>query len=125
MSIITTQEEYPVLDNWLSAVNNNELENICELYHDNAVLIPIASDVIRRNAAEIKAYYSDLLQQDRMKINILNRSVVYENGHMVYVGNYVFNWYEGEELRTAKSRYSFVTDKGKILVHHSGYWPDI
>lgn len=122
VSIIITEQEHSILDSWVDCINNKEIDALCELYSNNAVLIPAASTSVKLNPGGIREYFLTALQKDELKANLLTCSVLFENGHKIYKGNYAFTWYEEGELCNAKAQYSFVIDNNKIIVHHSSLW---
>ena len=124
MSVIIPGVKHPVFDRWVSALNDHNVDAICNLYSDNAILIPAISNTIRHKRDDIRDYYEGFLSKEDLRAELANCHVCYENGHKIDTGNYLFTWNEGGEIVSAKARFSFLIDQEKIIVHHSSIWPE-
>lgn len=119
MSIIITEQEHSLLDNWVDSINKGDLDKLCTLYSPKAVLIPSTTNIVKQSPNDIRDYFATALQKEKLTANLLSCNTLYENGHQIYRGNYAFTWYEEGRLRSVKAQYSFVIDNEKIIVHHS------
>lgn len=124
MSIIIPDVNHTVFDRWMAAVNEHDVDALCKLYSSNAILIPAVSNDIKYTQADIYEYFTNLLDKQDLKVELLNCHVKYENGHKIDTGNYLFTWNEDGELVSTKVRFSLLIDEHRIVVHHSSFWPE-
>lgn len=117
-----------VIASWEECLNSANLNNLVDLYSQNAVLWGTFSKVIRNNSDLIREYFQELFKKRDLKVSFnasFNR--VYDDTHL-YSGTYKFS-YINKELIIINARYTFVVCKHsndiyKIVEHHSSVIPD-
>ena len=114
---------------WTKEVNGLKIENILDLYEDNAKLFPTFSPKIIKNKQEIRGYFEKLATYKNLFCEVHE---VYqdhlEGNHWKESGLYTFSWVEQNGEKVAyKARFIFVyTKKGnlyRILEHQSNRMP--
>lgn len=121
--MLIRNEKTSALEKWIYAINDRDLDKVCGLYYPNAVLIPVLSDKIRQHPDEIREYFSRLFALDNLYAELLDCKVTRDNNNIIYTGNYTYSWTEEGEKQIIKARFSFVTGKYRILIHHSSSLP--
>ena len=117
-----------IITSWENYLNNADLNNLINLYAEDAVLWGTFSNVIRDNLDLIREYFQELFKKRDLKVSFnasCNR--VYEDTHL-YSGTYKFSYID-QELIIINARYTFVVCKDrngkyKIVEHHSSVIPD-
>ena len=117
-----------IITSWEKYLNNADINNLINLYAEDAVLWGTFSNVIRDNLDLIREYFQELFKKRDLKVSFnasFNR--VYEDTHL-YSGTYKFSYID-EELIIINARYTFVVckdrnSKYKIVEHHSSVIPD-
>ena len=124
MNDVKNIDIHPVLREWLKAVEQRDADLISSLYAESAVLIPLMSNTIRNGNELIRDYFEQFFKKADLHVQFSSFGMMQKNGHEICSGNSMFSWLEGEERVHTKARYSYVIDNGKILIHHSSYWPE-
>lgn len=123
---MTSEPQVPVLDKWVKAVNASDIEAVMNTYAENAQMLPALTPKILHNKNEIKDFYQEIL--DHNKLEIIPRDVFTQkvDGFKVDSGHYEIHWLsdEGQE-DTRFFRFSFVIKDGKITTHHSSPDPEV
>lgn len=114
---------YPVLEKWVESINNRDSNQLSELYNSDSVLIPSLSSEVRTNRDQIMSYYGNLLQKDRLKIQLGQINLIKANGSKIENGDCTISWQEGGFENTYKTRFSVIIKNGKILAHHMSQTP--
>ena len=118
---------HQVIKQWEDCLNSGELENIVNLYADDAVLWGTFSKIIRDKSDLIQEYFKGLFQKQELQVNFGTiHSRVYEDTH-IFSGMYEFS-YMDEKLISHPARFTFVICKNEsgnfeIVEHHSSLIP--
>jgi MFS superfamily sulfate permease-like transporter len=116
-------QNYPVVKAWMENINTNSIENILNLYDENAVLLPTLSDEIRDTQTKIKDYFQHFFSRENLSVQMEN-CIVKDFGELhLNMGVYQFSWQENFEPQTVRARFTFATKNGKIIEHHSSLMP--
>lgn len=113
----------PILDKWVSAVNNHDINNLMKLYADDVMMIPAFSTRIRKNKDQVKDLYRDLFEKNDLNVvpyQVFSRKI---DGLKVDSGQYKINWKSQGFEEQNDLRFSFVIKDGKIVSHHSSLDP--
>lgn len=113
----------PVLDKWVNAINNHDINALMHVYSDEAMMIPAFSTRIRRNKDQIKDLYRDLFEKNDLKVIPYQVSTQKIDGLKVDSGQYKIKWRSGGFEENNDLRFSFVIKEGKIISHHSSLEP--
>ena len=116
---ILSEPVIPVLNKWLRAMNNHDLDALMKLYHTDSLMIPIFSEKIRTNIDEIKEGYQNLLEKEDVHVELQEVQTQKTGGIKIDSGKYIIQWSEKGFLRQFEARFSFVIKNGKILANHS------
>jgi hypothetical protein len=118
-----------ILEVWLQAVNNGEIENILALYNENAVLIPTFSNRILNNPVKIRNYFEQLKTRDKLSVSLHEKLVnVQKITENIYTLSGIYCWHFAidDELLSFEARFSYVIDlslTSPIIHHHSSQIP--
>jgi hypothetical protein len=122
-------EPSTIIDQWVQAVNNRNLDEILGFYAENAILIPTFSDKVSNSKEKIKKYFENLLEKKNLAVQIhptaLKEQTI-QNGMSVLSGIYRWQFEVEEEVISYEARFSFVIDCNSgnpILHHHSSQIP--
>ncbi|MFY0653284.1 MAG: DUF4440 domain-containing protein [Cyclobacteriaceae bacterium] len=113
----------PVLDKWVKAVNNHDINLLMQVYSDDAMMIPAFSTRIRTNKDQIKDLFRDLFEKNDLKVVPYQVSTQKIDGLKVDSGQYKIKWKSGGFEENNDLRFSFVIKDGKIISHHSSIEP--
>ncbi|MCP4456942.1 MAG: DUF4440 domain-containing protein [Cytophagales bacterium] len=113
----------PVLDKWVKAVNNHDINLLMQIYSDDAMMIPAFSTRIRRNKYQIKDLFRDLFEKNDLKLVPYQVSTQKIDGLKVDSGQFKIKWKSGGFEESNDLRFSFVIKGGKIISHHSSIEP--
>ncbi|MEP1033536.1 SulP family inorganic anion transporter [Ekhidna sp.] len=113
----------PVLNKWVRAVNDHDIDTLMDLYADNAMMIPAFSSKIRKSKGEVQGLYHDLFEKDDVKVVPVDIVTQRINGLKVDSGVYELIWKSGGFEKRNKLRFSFVIQDQKITSHHSSIEP--
>ena len=109
---------------WVEKIRNNNVGEIVELYHDDALLLGTFSD-IERNGKELISNYFENLMRSKIDVEIITQHEHKTDSMIVSSGFYNFI----VDDNTIKARFSFVFIKTKgswkILSHHSSELPKV
>lgn len=118
-----------ILEQWMQAVNNGDVELLLSLYDSQAVLIPTFSNRILKTQEEHRNYFERLGSRDELSIALHEKTVFVQNlNNDVYVLSGIYNWrfaVDGE-LLNFEARFCYVIDmlrQNPILHHHSSQIP--
>lgn len=124
---MNTPEE--ILNIWMKAVNNGDLDTLMGLYHENAILIPTFSNRILNTRAKILDYFEKLSKREELCVALHEKTVsVHEITSSVFAmsGIYCWRFEVDEEMLSFEARFSFVLDLNSsqpIVQHHSSQIP--
>ncbi len=113
----------PVLDKWVKAVNNHDINLLMQVYSDDAMMIPAFSTRIRRNKDQIKDLFRDLFEKNDLRVVPYQVGTQKVDGLKVDSGQYKIKWKSGGFEESNDLRFSFVIKEGKIISHHSSLEP--
>ena len=110
--------------NWVEKIKTNNVGEIVELYHDDALLLGTFSDIERHGKELIFDYFENLLKS---KIDV---EIITEHEHKtesIIVSSGFYNFKVDEKKIKARFSFVFVKTKGswKILSHHSSELPKV
>ena len=118
-----------ILNQWLQAVNQADVEKLVSLYDKNAILIPTFSNKILNTPEKIRDYFERIGNREELSITLhektLNEQLL---GDTLYALSGIYNWrfkVDGEMLNF-EARFSYVIDVSKpspIIHHHSSQVP--
>ncbi len=113
---------------WKKALESGNPDNVCNLYHKDAVLWGTLSPSIRPTPEKIKEYFMGFATRKGLKVVFNDAIIRIFNEIAVNSGSYTFSWIEGDEIISIPARYSFVykneKDKWHIVDHHSSKVPE-
>ncbi|WP_447528386.1 MULTISPECIES: nuclear transport factor 2 family protein [unclassified Vreelandella] len=120
---------HDVLNEWMQAINDADVEALLALYDDNAVLIPTFSNRIANNSEKHRDYFERLGARPGLSITLHEKTlIIQEMSETLCSLTGLYNWrFEVEgELLNFEARFSYVVDLSKeapILHHHSSQIP--
>lgn len=118
-----------VLNEWMQAINNADVEALLALYDEKAVLIPTFSNRISDTREKHRDYFERLGSRPGLSITLHEKTViVQELSESLAALTGLYNWrFEVDgELLNFEARFSYVVDlakKSPILHHHSSQIP--
>lgn len=118
-----------VLEQWMQAVNNGDVEGLLGLYDSQAVLIPTFSNRLLNAPDKLREYFEKLGSREELSIALHEKTlIVQELKNPIFSLSGIYNWrfiVDGE-LLNFEARFSYVIDLSKpspILHHHSSQIP--
>lgn len=118
-----------VLEKWMQAVNNGDVESLLGLYDSKAVLIPTFSNRLLNAPDKLREYFEKLGSREELSIALHEKTlIVQELKNPIFSLSGIYNWrfiVDGE-LLNFEARFSYVIDLSKpspILHHHSSQIP--
>jgi hypothetical protein len=118
-----------ILEQWMKAVNDGNVESLLSLYDNQAVLIPTFSNRLLNTPEKLRDYFEKLGTREELSIALHEKTlIIQELGNQVYSLSGIYNWrfaVDGE-LLNFEARFSYVIDLSKsnpILHHHSSQIP--
>ena len=121
---MTEVEIITIFDNWNSALQTGDPEQVADLYADNAILLPTMSNQVCHTHKEIKDYFTHFLDKD--PVGNIDESNIRSYGQLaINSGIYTFTFKDGTSVR---ARFTFVyykqVDRWRIIEHHSSQMPE-
>ncbi|NTU93443.1 MAG: DUF4440 domain-containing protein [Chlorobiaceae bacterium] len=112
-----------VLSCWISGICNGAIDEVGDLYHENAVLIPTFSPHTVNTNQGIRSYFEQLATRDNLQVRLYEKSLKKQSlgcSSWVLSGLYAFEFEVDQLLLTFPSRFSFAVDLAheKPIVHH-------
>lgn len=118
-----------ILNQWMRAVNNGDIQDLLGLYDNKAVMIPTFSNRLLDKKEKIKDYFEKLANKEELSIALHENTIITQDlGNNIYLLSGIYNWrfaVDGE-LLNFEARFSYVIDSTKpspILHHHSSQIP--
>lgn len=118
-----------ILEQWMKAVNNSDVENLLSLYDNEAVLIPTFSNRLLNTPEKLRDYFEKLGSREELSIALHEKTlIIQELGNQIFSLSGIYNWrfaVDGE-LLNFEARFSYVINLSKpnpILHHHSSQIP--
>ncbi len=128
-----------VLEQWMQAVNNGDVESLLGLYDSQAVLIPTFSNRLLNKPDKLREYFEKLGSREELSIALHEKTlIVQELQNQIFSLSGIYNWrfiVDGELLNfearfsyvlNFEARFSYVIDLSRpspILHHHSSQIP--
>lgn len=120
-----------VLKKWMQAVNDGNVEDICSLYDEHAVLIPTFSSRLLRKPEGRKEYFEKLCTREDLSLALHDKTLEIQTVHDgIYMISGIYCWrfaIDGEML-SFEARFSYMIDlnlERPILQHHSSQIPRV
>lgn len=118
-----------ILEQWMKAVNDGNVESLLSLYDNEAVLIPTFSNRLLNTPEKLRDYFEKLGSREELSIALHEKTlIIQELGNQIYSLSGIYNWrfaVDGE-LLNFEARFSYLIDLSKpnpILHHHSSQIP--
>ena len=118
-----------VLEQWMQAVNEGDVEKLLSLYDNQAVLIPTFSNRLLNTPEKLRDYFEKLGNREDLSIALHEKTlIIQELGNEFYSLSGIYNWrfaVDGE-LLNFEARFSYLLNLSKanpILHHHSSQIP--
>lgn len=118
-----------ILERWLKAVNDGNVDMLVDFYAPGATLFPTFSPHAIADPQAIRGYFEALASRPSLSVS-LYRSRLYQHelpgGLVVLAGVYAFKFEVDEDLLTFPSRFTLVLDPAAdhpIRHHHSAQVP--
>jgi hypothetical protein len=118
-----------VLEQWMQAVNNSDVESLLGLYDSQAVLIPTFSNRLLNTPDKLREYFEKLGSREELSIALHEKTlIVQELQNPLFSLSGIYNWrfiVDGE-LLNFEARFGYVIDLSRpspILHHHSSQIP--
>ena len=118
-----------VLEQWMQAVNNGDVDSLLGLYDSQAVLIPTFSNRLLNTPDKLREYFEKLGSREELSIALHEKTlIVQELENEIFTLSGIYNWrfvVDGE-LLNFEARFSYVIDLSRpnpILHHHSSQIP--
>jgi MFS superfamily sulfate permease-like transporter len=124
MADMMDEPDVPILNKWVKAVNEHDVDSVMRLYSDEAMMLPAFSTKIRTNKDQIKHLFRDLLEKDRVEVMICQVSKQKINGFTVDTGHMKMKWSDQGFQQEHVLRFSMVISKEFIATHHSSIEPE-
>lgn len=124
-----TKNPKDILEQWMKAVNNGNVESLLSLYDNEAVLIPTFSNRLLNTPEKLRDYFEKLGSREELSIALHEKTlIIQELKNQIYSLSGIYNWrfaVDGE-LLNFEARFSYLIDLSKpnpILHHHSSQIP--
>ncbi len=118
-----------ILEQWIQAVNDGNVESLLSLYDNQAVLIPTFSNRLLNTPEKLRDYFEKLGSREELSIALHEKTlIIQELRNQIYSLSGIYNWrftVDGE-LLNFEARFSYLIDLSKtnpILHHHSSQIP--
>ncbi len=118
-----------ILEQWMQAVNEGDVEKLLSLYDNQAVLIPTFSNRLLNTPEKLRNYFEKLGNREDLSIALHGKTLItQELGNQIFSLSGIYNWrfaVDGE-LLNFEARFSYLIDLSKpnpILHHHSSQIP--
>ena len=118
-----------ILEQWMQAVNNGDVDSLLGLYDSQAVLIPTFSNRLLNTPDKLREYFEKLGSREELSIALHEKTlIVQELENEIFSLSGIYNWrfvVDGE-LLNFEARFSYVIDLSRpnpILHHHSSQIP--
>jgi MFS superfamily sulfate permease-like transporter len=116
-------ETYPVLTDWINAINSHNLTEVCKKYSEKAVFTPAFSTIVRHGIHNIEVYYRTLISKKELFIKLFDITSDSIENTIVYTGHFGIGWMENERQITNVMRFSMTISHEKIITHHTSLLP--
>jgi hypothetical protein len=120
-----------VIKHWINAVNDGNVDGLCSLYTENAVLIPTFSSRILRTPDAIREYFTKLATRDELSLALHDKTLAIQTVHdgiFIISGIYCWRFAIDGEMLSFEARFNYMIDlnlERPILQHHSSQIPRV
>jgi hypothetical protein len=120
-----------VLEQWMQAVNDFDIERLLGLYDSQAVLIPTFSNRFLNSPDKIRGYFEKLGSREELSIALHERTLIVQelqNQMFSLSGIYYWRFVVDGELLNFEARFTYIIDLSRhnpILHHHSSQIPRV
>lgn len=117
------------LNLWISRVNELAVEDLLDLYAENAVLLPTFSNDLLTDKTGLRSYFEKLSGQQEIEVSVDEESIVtqrFSDNLQAISGIYRWRFGTDDEAKAIEARFTFVFDlslSSPILHHHSSQLP--
>jgi hypothetical protein len=118
-----------IIDKWLQAVNQIDIEKLLTLYDKSAVLIPTFSNRLLNTPDKIREYFEKLASREELSITLREKTLmIQEFKNEMFIINGIYNWrfkVDGE-LLNFEARFTYIIELSRlspIIHHHSSQVP--
>lgn len=122
-------EPLEILNQWVEAVNQGDINKLISLYDNSAVLIPTFSNRILDTPEKIRDYFQKLGSREDLSITLHESALSIQSlTDKLYTINGIYNWrfkIDGEVLNF-EARFSYIVNlemASPIIHHHSSQVP--
>ncbi|MBI4651840.1 DUF4440 domain-containing protein [Candidatus Desantisbacteria bacterium] len=118
-----------ILNEWMLAVNNGDIESLLALYNEKAILIPTFSNRLLSNSEQIREYFEKLGSREELSVALHEKTLTIQpikNDIYALCGIYCWRFILDGELLSFEARFSYVVDLAlskPIIQHHSSQIP--
>jgi len=118
-----------VLDQWMNAVNNGDVEALLGLYDSQAILIPTFSNRLLNTPEKLREYFEKLGSREELSIALHEKTLLVQQlqeNSFTLSGIYNWRFAVDGELLNFEARFSYFVDLSRenpILHHHSSQIP--
>jgi hypothetical protein len=118
-----------ILNEWIQAVNNRDIESLLALYNEQAVLMPTFSNRLLNNPNKIREYFEKLTSREELSVALHEKTLnvqAIKNDIYVLCGIYYWRFALDGELFRFEARFSYIIDitqSSPIIHHHSSQIP--
>ena len=124
-----TKNPKDILEQWMKAINDGDVESLLSLYDNQAVLIPTFSNRLLNTPDKLRDYFEKLGSREELSIALHEKTlIIQELGNEFFSLSGIYNWrfaVDGE-LLNFEARFSYLIDllrPNPILHHHSSQIP--
>jgi len=124
-----TKTPEQILNTWMQAVNNGNIEELLSLYNKSAVLIPTFSNKLLTTPEDIRDYFVKLANRDELSVSLHEKTLKIQpvkNDISILSGIYCWKLTIDGERFSFEARFSYTIDAESptpILNHHSSQIP--
>ncbi|MCD4761845.1 SgcJ/EcaC family oxidoreductase [bacterium] len=114
---------------WAKLLETKDLEQVVELYSEEATFLPTLSDKFKKGQKEAEGYFKNFLEKDPSGKIIKQAVQLLSVDTYLHSGLYDFEVGPNETRSTVKARFTYVWKKNKngewqIIHHHSSMKPE-
>ncbi len=120
-----------ILQTWLQAVNNGDIEKLKFLYGEKAILIPTFSNKLLDTPEKILDYFLQLSSRENLKVTLHEKTVrtqAISDRFNAISGIYKWQFLVEDEQLSFEARFSYMLDldsERPIIHHHSSQIPRV
>lgn len=118
-----------ILNEWMLAVNNGDIQGLLALYNEKAILIPTFSNRLLINLEQIQEYFEKLGSREELSVALHEKTLTIQlikNDIYALYGIYCWRFMLNGELLSFEARFSYIIDlalSSPIIQHHSSQIP--